>query len=109
MAFHRFGQLFDAERIVRSIDISNGVVRFATAVRVTVGERIDLSLRVPKQITGDKQKHRRFTGRVAHVDPRNQNGYRAVGWVLSSFLAINARASVPAGNPRGSRTKQQGC
>jgi hypothetical protein len=85
MAFHRLGQLFDAERIVRSIDISNGGVRFATAVRVTAGERMELSLLVPKQITGDKEKHRRFTGRVAHVDPRNQNGYARVGVQLICY------------------------
>jgi hypothetical protein len=85
MAFHRLGQLFDGERIVQSIDISNGGVRFATADRVTVGERIELSVLVPKQITGDKEKYRRFTGRIAHVDPRNQNGFARVGVQLICY------------------------
>ena len=79
LAFHRLGQLFDGERLVRSIDISVGGVRFATAERVTVGERIELSVLVPKQITGDQEKYRRFTGRIAHVDSRNENGYAGVG------------------------------
>jgi hypothetical protein len=85
MVFHRLGHLFDGERIVRSIDISNGGVLFATAVGVTVGQRIELSLLVPKQITGDKEKYRRFVGRVAHVDPRNQNGYARIGVPLICY------------------------
>jgi hypothetical protein len=79
LAFHRLGQLFGGERIVRSIDISVGGVRFATAERVTVGERIQLSVLAPVQITGDQEMYRRFTGRVAHVDSRNENGYAGVG------------------------------
>jgi PilZ domain len=79
VAFRRLGQLFDGERVVRSIDVSTGGVRFATRVQVTVGERIELSLLVPKQITGDKDRYRRFTGRVAHVDSRNLHGYARVG------------------------------
>jgi PilZ domain-containing protein len=92
MAFHRMGLLFDGECIVRSIDMSTGGARFATGVRVTVGERIELSVLVPKQITGDKAKYRRFTGRVAHVDTRNLNGYARVG---VQWLYYEAAAPMP--------------
>ena len=40
---------FDGERIVRSIDISVGGVRFATPAGVTVGERIELTVLMPRQ------------------------------------------------------------
>jgi hypothetical protein len=85
MAFHRLGQLFEGERIVQSIDISTGGVRFATADRVAVGECLELSMLVPKQITGDKENYRRFTGRVAHVNRRNQDGYARVGVQLICY------------------------
>jgi hypothetical protein len=97
MAFHRLGQLFDGERIVRSIDMSTGGVRF-TGVRVTVGERVELSILVPKQITGNKEKYRRFTGRVAHVDSRKQNGYARVGvqWLYYETAAPEIGSAVAA-------------
>ena len=98
MAFHRLGQFFDGERIVRSIDMSTGGVRFTTGARATVGERIELSVLVPKQITGDKEKYRRFTGRVAHVDSRKQNGYARVGvqWLYYETAAPEIGSAVAA-------------
>jgi hypothetical protein len=79
VTFRRLGQLFDDERIVCSIDMPTGSLRFAIGVRVTVGERIERSVLVPKQITRDKPRYRRFTGRVAHVDSRNLHSYARVG------------------------------
>jgi hypothetical protein len=98
LAFHRLGQLFDGERIVRSIDMSTGGVRFTTGVRVTVGERIELSVLLPKQIAGDKEKYRRFTGRVAHVDSRKLNGRARVGvqWLYYETAAPEIGSAVTA-------------
>jgi len=98
MAFHRLGQFFDGERIVRSIDMSTGGVRFTTGARATVGERIELSVLVPKQITGDEEKYRRFTGRVAHVDSRKQNGFARVDvqWLYYETAAPEIGSAVAA-------------
>ena len=95
MAFHRMGDLFDGERIVRSIDISTGGVRFITPIRLTVGERIELSVLVPKQITGNEEKYRRFTGRIAHVDARNKNGYAGVGVQWLYYETPATKPNVP--------------
>jgi hypothetical protein len=71
MAFHRLGLLFD-------------------------GERIELSVLVPKPITGDKEKYRRFTGRVAQVDSRKWNGYARVGvqWLYYETAAPEIGSAV---------------
>jgi hypothetical protein len=73
MAFHRLGLLFD-------------------------GERIELSVLVPKPITGDKEKYRRFTGRVAQVDSRKWNGYARVGvqWLYYETAAPEIGSAVAA-------------
>jgi hypothetical protein len=73
MAFHRLGLLFD-------------------------GERIELLVLVPKPITGDKEKYRRFTGRVAQVDSRKWNGYARVGvqWLYYETAAPEIGSAVAA-------------
>lgn len=68
MAFHRTGTLFAGECLVRCINISTEGIFFATHIDLSVGERIELTLEVPKRITGERTpKYRRFTGRVARV------------------------------------------
>jgi hypothetical protein len=73
MALHRLGLLFD-------------------------GERIELSVLVPKPITGDKEKYRRFIGRVAYVDSRKQNRYARVGvqWRYYETAAAEIGSAVAA-------------
>jgi hypothetical protein len=73
MAFLRLGLLFD-------------------------GERIELSVLVPKQITGDREKYRWFTGRVAHVDSRTQHGYARIGvqWLYYETAAPETGSAVAA-------------
>jgi hypothetical protein len=103
VAFRRLGQLFDDERIVRSIDMPTGSLRFATGVRVTVRECIERSVLAPKQIARDKQRYRRFTGRVAGVDSRNlhSSAREGVQWLyLETAVPERGSARAPWSKPQ---------
>ncbi len=86
MAFHRTGTLFAGECLVRCINISIEGIFFATKLNLSVGERIELTLEVPKRITGERAaKYRRFTGRVARVVANLPNGELGIGVQLICY------------------------
>jgi hypothetical protein len=86
MAFHRMGSLFEGECLVRCINISTEGIFFATKLDLSVGERIELTLEVPKRITGERTaRYRRFTGRVARVVSSLPNGTLGVGVQLICY------------------------
>lgn len=80
------GLLFAGECLVRCINISSEGIFFATNLHLSVGERIELTLEVPKRITGERSaKYRRFTGRVARVVSNMPNGALGVGVQLICY------------------------
>jgi hypothetical protein len=85
MAFHRTGPLFEGECLVRCINISAEGVFFATHLPLSVGERLELTLEVPKRVTGKGTQYRRFTGRVARVVPNLPQGCLGVGVKLICY------------------------
>ncbi|MGA7915030.1 MAG: PilZ domain-containing protein [Candidatus Acidiferrales bacterium] len=86
MAFHRLGSLFEGECLVRCINISSEGIFFATRLRLTVGERLELTLEVPKRITGARTaQYRRFTGRVARVVSNLPQGFLGIGVQLICY------------------------
>lgn len=86
MAFHRMGELFAGESLVRCINISTEGIFFATRLRLSVGERIELTLEVPKRVTGERTaKYRRFIGRVARVVSNLPEGFLGIGVQLICY------------------------
>jgi hypothetical protein len=53
-----------------AINISTRGVYFASSLGICVGEALEVSMEVPKRVTGSKSINRRFAGRVAHVEPQ---------------------------------------
>jgi len=53
-------------------------VYFTSSLHFCVGETLEVSLEVPKRVTGTKPINRRFASRVAHVEsqsmPQGQSG-----------------------------------
>jgi len=52
-----------------SINLSGRGVYFAIRMAPPVGQVLQIQVRMPKRITGQKTNNYRFTGRVTHVDP----------------------------------------
>ncbi len=69
-----------AARTVETMNISNRGVYFTTDLPLCQGQLVQVLLQMPKEITGNVVNARRFTGRVAHVDPHAfANGMSGVG------------------------------
>jgi len=55
-------------------------VYFASSLDFCVGETLEVSLEVPKRVTGTKPINRRFASRVAHVEPQSMpQGQSGIG------------------------------
>jgi Stage II sporulation protein E (SpoIIE) len=65
---------------VETMNISTRGVYFTTDLPLCQGQLVQVLLQMPKEITGNVVNARRFTGRVAHVDPNGfANGLSGVG------------------------------
>jgi hypothetical protein len=64
---------------VNSLDISASGVSFATKQPVSVGQPIQLQLRMPRRIPGTPSGECSFTGRVVRVESGNGSRKRAKG------------------------------
>jgi len=65
---------------VETMNISTRGVYFTTDLPLAQGQLVQVLLQMPKEITGNVVNPRRFTGRVAHVDPNGfANGISGVG------------------------------
>jgi hypothetical protein len=68
------------EEAVSSLNISAHGVYFATDQKVAEGLKVELHLRMPKEIVGEAVEEWSFTGRVAHVESLSRkNGKSGVG------------------------------
>jgi hypothetical protein len=68
------------EEAVQSMNISAHGVYFVTDLPVCRGQLIQVRLQMPKELIGNAVSERRFTGRVAHVQPnRFAKGMSGVG------------------------------
>jgi PilZ domain len=64
----------------KSINISWGGVYFATSQPVSIGQPVQVLLRMPSRIAGSLPNERVFTGRVSHVERKEvPNGSSTVG------------------------------
>src|SRR5229473_7939302 len=69
-----------AARATKAMNISTRGVYFTTDLPLCQGQLVQVLLQMPKEITGNVVNARRFTGRVAHVDPNGfADGISGVG------------------------------
>lgn len=69
LSFHRTQTPSENDKQASAINISTRGVFFATNLVMSVGEAVEVLLEIPKRVTGVKAIVRRFTGRVAHIEP----------------------------------------
>lgn len=71
----------DRPQRVSSLNISASGVCFTTSHPLSVGQSVELNLRMPKRISGTPSGECFFTGRVVHVESHHgsQNGASEVG------------------------------
>ena len=68
LRFHRQNALIEGENGATSVKVSTSGVYFVSSLPLLVGEKIEVSMKMPTQITGDKPSKRLFTERVTHVN-----------------------------------------
>ena len=66
--FRRPNAISEGENGAVSINVSAGGVSFHTTLALLVGERIEVAIKMPRQITGAMPCKHLFTGRVTHVE-----------------------------------------
>ena len=78
--FHRQNALIQDENGATSVNVSTSGVYFISSAPLLVGENIEVSMTVPRKISGEKPSKRLFTGRVKHVNPQGTPaGYSGIG------------------------------
>ena len=68
LTFHRKEPVSEGTQETNAINISTRGVYFASSLGFCVGEILEVSLEVPKRVTGSKAINRRFASRVTHVE-----------------------------------------
>jgi hypothetical protein len=70
LTFLRKEVVSEGTQEANAINISTRGVYFASSLGFCVGEILEVSLEVPKRVTGSRAINRRFSSRVAHVEPQ---------------------------------------
>lgn len=80
MAFNRRTPAPDEEQVTRAKNVSSTGVCFVTSQVMSVGEVIEILMELPQRVTGAKAILRKFTGRIAHINPNpGLPGYSSIG------------------------------
>jgi len=80
LRFHRQNALIEGENGATSVNVSTSGVYFISSVPLSVGEKIEVSMKMPRKVTGEKASKRLFTGRVTHVNSQGTPpGYSTIG------------------------------
>jgi hypothetical protein len=78
LTFHRTEAISEGTQKTNAINASTRSVYFASSLGFCVGEALEVSLELPRRVTGTKPINCRFASRVAHVEsqcmPRGQSG-----------------------------------
>jgi hypothetical protein len=68
LTFHRTESISEGAQEAKAINVSIRGVYFASSLGFCVGEALEVSLELPKRVTGTTPISCRFTSRVAHVE-----------------------------------------
>jgi hypothetical protein len=78
-----------SEHFTEALNVSRGGFYFATSAPLQIGMPIEATLRMPEEVTGDKNKETHCRARVVHA--RNEpysDGRIGFGAEIDSFLAM---------------------
>ena len=79
----------ESEHFTEALNVSRGGFYFATSAPLQIGMPIEATLRMPEEITGDKNRETHCRARVVHV--RNEpysDGRMGFGVEIESFLTL---------------------
>jgi PilZ domain len=86
LRFHRLNTLSERDQGENSINISSSGIYFTTNLPLSVGEAVEVLLKMPKRITGIRGVERCFTGWVTHIESTKlPEGYSGVGVQLLCY------------------------
>jgi hypothetical protein len=92
LRFHRQNALAEDENGATSVNVSTSGVYFISSLSLSVGEKIEVSMKMPRKITGQKPSERLFTGRVTHVDSQDAPpGFSRIGVHLLYYVLESGR------------------
>jgi hypothetical protein len=92
LRFHRQNALIEGENGATSVNVSTSGVYFVSSLPLWVGEKIEVSMKMPRQITAEKPSKRLFTGRVTHVNSQGAPpGYSKIGVHLLYYVLKSGR------------------
>jgi hypothetical protein len=87
LRFHRQNALIEGENGATSVNVSTSGVYFVSSLPLLVGEKIEVLMKMPRQITGERPSRRLFTGRVTHVNSQGAPpGYSTIGVHLLYYV-----------------------
>jgi hypothetical protein len=69
LIFHRKASGFESAQEVKAINVSCLGAYFSSSLGFCVGEALEVSVELPRRVTGTEPATRRFASRVAHVEP----------------------------------------
>jgi hypothetical protein len=88
LRFHRQDAFVEDENGAISVNVSTRGVYFVSSIALSVGEKIEISMKMPRLVTGEKPFERLFTGKVTHVDSfTGPQGYLGIGVHLFYYAA----------------------
>jgi hypothetical protein len=68
LCFHSQNAPAEDENGVTSVNVPTSGVYFVSSFPLLAGDKVEVSMKMPGKITGEKASKRLFTGRVTHVD-----------------------------------------
>ena len=69
LSFHRKASDAEDSQTVKAINVSCLGAYFSSGLGFCVGEALEVSVELPRRVTGTEPATRRFASRVAHVEP----------------------------------------
>jgi len=92
LIFHRKASDSESAQEVKAINVSCRGAYFSTTLGFCVGEALEVSVELPRRVTGTEPATRRFASRVAHVEPhclpQGQSGI-GVQFLYSETLLVS--------------------
>ena len=87
LCFHRQNAPVEDEHGVTSVNVPTSGVYFVSSFPLLAGDKIEVSMKMPRKITGERASKRLFTGRVMHVDSQGASpGFSRIGVRLLYYV-----------------------
>jgi hypothetical protein len=80
-----------SEQLAETLNMSEHGLCVATTVPLKVGMQVELFLRIPREVSGEKPVEVRCVARVIHVDPATSGGKAGVGMRIERYEPLQMR------------------